>query len=106
MTRILGGSIAIAIVASGCTTVFKGSAQVPGGRPGCERVCADWRMELVGMVQMGGYSDGCICQVPGKQVSSAAGAAAAQACVAAFEAERQNDQARGDGRAGRGGRHR
>jgi hypothetical protein len=104
MKTIFGCILAVAVLASGCATVFKGSAQVPGGRSGCEQVCADWKMELVGMVQMGEYSNGCICQVPGQPVSSTAGAAAAEACVAFFEADRQNEPPRSDGGGGRHGR--
>ncbi len=39
------------------------------------RLCAVGQ-ELAGMVQMGEYSNGCICQVKGKTVTSSAAAAA------------------------------
>src|SRR5207253_3374906 len=33
------------------------------GPAGCKSACDAWGMELAGMVKMGEYSDGCICQV-------------------------------------------
>jgi len=65
-----------ALSSGGCATAFYGNPVVPNGPAGCRAVCAQWDMELAGMVQMGEYSNGCICQVKGKTVtSSAAGAA-------------------------------
>ena len=65
---------------SGCATVFYGSAKVPNGPDGCKAQCAQRGMDMAGMVVMGEYSDGCICEAPGKKVSAAgAGAAAVQA---------------------------
>lgn len=56
------------LLATACTnpTRFEGEPRVPGGRSGCEQVCAAHGMVLAGMVSMGeGYTDGCICMVPG-----------------------------------------
>jgi|SRR5438045_3687476 len=74
----------------GCqpTTRFGGDPHVPNGPSGCIAKCNEWRMELVGMVSMGEYSDGCICRIPQRTAKgsstedgSAAGAAAAGAGV-------------------------
>jgi len=69
----------LALAASGCTTIFYGSPKIDGGRAKCEEVCATWKMELAGMVQMGDYSNGCICQVPGKDLTPHAAAAVGEA---------------------------
>jgi hypothetical protein len=55
-------TLVLAIALSGCATQFWGSAKVSGGVQGCRHVCDGWGMDLAGMVQMGEYSDGCICQ--------------------------------------------
>jgi hypothetical protein len=53
---------ALAFAASGCTTTFYGSAKIEGGRAQCETTCKQWDMDLVGMVAVGEYTNGCICQ--------------------------------------------
>ncbi len=61
--------IAIGLLLSGltgCMTHFWGSAKVPDGPKGCKATCDRWGMELAGMVSLGEYSDGCICQVKPK----------------------------------------
>src|SRR4051795_3666040 len=82
----------------GCATSFTGDPHVPGGPSGCVAKCNSWRMELVGMVSMGEYSDGCICRIPQRTAGnsssedgSVGGAAAAGAAVfvAMQEAQRQ-----------------
>jgi hypothetical protein len=87
----------------GCekVTSFRGEAHVPGGPSGCVAQCNAWRMELVGMVSIGEYSDGCICRVPQQRGPGATGsssedgavsgaaAAGAGVFVAMQEAERQ-----------------
>ena len=70
----------LALAGCGATTEFKGSAKVSGGPAGCKAICEKWGMELTGMVQMGDYSNGCICQVRGAS-PAAGGAAAATAGV-------------------------
>lgn len=61
-TTTLAGLAAFAL--GGCApTHFYGSAKVEKGPRGCSDQCQAWGMELVGMVKMGEYSDGCICQV-------------------------------------------
>jgi len=52
-----------------CATSFTGSAHVEEGRTGCEAKCQGQGMELVGMVYMGEYSDGCVCAVPGQSAA-------------------------------------
>jgi hypothetical protein len=74
--RRIALAIALALTC-GCVTPateFRGSPLVPDGPKGCKAVCEGWGMELAGMVQMGQYSNGCICQVKG-QPSAAVGAA-------------------------------
>ncbi|NNF35769.1 MAG: hypothetical protein HKN68_16795 [Saprospiraceae bacterium] len=56
-------------VLSSCRTQFYGSPYIEEGRFGCEKICASWDMELVGMVAMGEYSNGCICQKPEADLS-------------------------------------
>jgi hypothetical protein len=78
-TRIALASLLLA--AAGCTTSFYGSPLIKGGRPQCEQICAAWSMELAGMVQMGEYSNGCVCEVPGKMLSPRAAEAAGEAAA-------------------------
>ena len=56
---------------SGCATSFTGDAHVPGGASGCQSACSAQGLEMVGMVLMGEYSDGCICKVRSQSGSSA-----------------------------------
>ncbi len=81
----------LSLVAGGCTTSFY-SPLLKGGRVQCEQVCASWNMELAGMVQMGDYSNGCVCEVPGKMLAPRAAAGAAEAAAgvwAQMEEERR-----------------
>ncbi len=55
--------IAAAVALAGCETVFYGAPKIQGGPAGCRAACDAWEMDLAGMVKMGEYSDGCICQV-------------------------------------------
>lgn len=74
--------ILLALFLAGCTqpTQFHGEPLVPGGRGGCEQVCATHGMVLAGMVSMGqGYTDGCICLVPNQAPSANTAAVAAAA---------------------------
>lgn len=70
-------ALSLALLSSGCATSFTGDARVPGGASGCAKVCLGLGMELAGMVVMGEYSNGCVCQVPGRPPLSPAAAAAA-----------------------------
>lgn len=57
---------------TGCVTTvtsFQGKPKVEGGPSGCETKCEEWGMELVGMVALGEYSDGCICRKKGEELS-------------------------------------
>ena len=76
-----------------CATAFTGSATVEDGAAGCERKCQALGMELAGMVLLGEYSDGCICQKPGKTVEPAAAAAATAAGAVGVNLQmRRNDR--------------
>ena len=61
--------VALTLIACACTTTFYGDPKVREGPSGCEAICTAWNMELVGMVALGEYSDGCICQKKGSEVS-------------------------------------
>lgn len=50
-------------------------------------------MDLAGMVQMGEYSNGCICQVRGKTLTAPQAAAGIAEAVAGVEMQRQLDEA-------------
>jgi hypothetical protein len=71
MIKILVTSLVL--LSAGCVrpTTFTGEAKVVGGPAGCQAKCASWGMELAGMVVMGEYSDGCICQIRGKGAAPA-----------------------------------
>ncbi len=62
--RILLVGCFLVFLIGGCKTHFSGSPDVPDGPHGCLKVCKSWGMRLAGMVQMGEYSNGCICEVP------------------------------------------
>ena len=83
--RLALATLAAVAAVAGCgpqPTRFLGEAKVPGGPAGCRARCEGWGLDFAGMVAMGDYSDGCICQVPGKAVTpGAAGQAAAEAGV-------------------------
>jgi hypothetical protein len=60
------------LLLAGCATpltTFTGDAKIKGGPSGCEAKCSEWAMELVGMVALGEYTDGCICKKKGSQLS-------------------------------------
>jgi hypothetical protein len=66
MTTTNGIALLAAVALTGCVpTQFYGAPRVDKGPAGCKASCDAWGMELVGMVKMGEYSDGCICQVRG-----------------------------------------
>jgi len=69
------------LVVSGCATTFTGSAEVEGGRPGCERKCASIGLEMQAFVFMGEYSTACVCEVPGSAAQARRSAAAAAVAV-------------------------
>lgn len=97
--------IVAAALATGCVaTTFRGNSKIETGPSGCRAVCQRWGMELAGMVQMGEYSNGCICQVPGRSVAPSEAAAAALPGVAAVWSEMQSRQAMASGLAA-GGMH-
>ncbi len=70
-------SVLSVLVLAGCATQFTGDPKVPNGPHGCMSICQSWGMQLVGMIQMGEYSDGCICQVPAAAPGTAVGSIAA-----------------------------
>jgi hypothetical protein len=93
--------LAVAIALSGCATQFYGNPKVDRGPAGCKTACDAWGMDLAGMVKMGEYSDGCICQVKpaagsapsgrgGAAIPAAAGVyVQMQAAAAAIAAEQE-----------------
>jgi hypothetical protein len=83
MKKLVTILLVASFTALGCATSFTGDAHVPEGPAGCEVKCRTWGYELVGMVAMGEYSDGCICRKKGVQLSATetAGAEAAVAGV-------------------------
>src|SRR4051812_11658369 len=86
----------MAVSCMSCTTVFIGSAKIKGGAAGCQAECQGLGMELAGMVVMGEYSNGCICQAPGHKVdvpqAAAAGAEPAVVGVALQQQQQQQSQ--------------
>jgi hypothetical protein len=78
-----------AITVLGCATTFMGSARVQSGPSGCRAKCAAWDMELAGMVAVGEYSDGCICEVPGRRSDTGASIATGAAAVGTIQQMRQ-----------------
>ncbi len=98
----------ILLFSNGCATFFSGSPTVSNGPAGCREKCSKWGMELAGMVAMGEFSDGCICQVPGaSQKSATQDVAGAGAAVAGVEVHRQMLQrnAAAQGHMGAAGHH-
>jgi hypothetical protein len=96
MARVVLAVVVAAL--SGCvtaTTAFTGAAKVPQGPDGCRARCDSWGMQLAGMVQLGEYSDGCICEVKrGAGTSSASAAIPSAAGVhmqMVAEAQRQQN---------------
>ncbi len=59
----------LVLMLTGCATTFTGSAKIKGGPSECEAKCKEWGMELVGMVALGEFTDGCICKKKGSQLS-------------------------------------
>jgi len=90
-TRMCRLAAVAAALSISCTTRFFGNAKVPNGVAGCRATCDGYGMDLIGMVAMGEYSDGCICQVRGKpgQAPSAAAVSAAVVGVIAQMAEEE-----------------
>lgn len=89
------------VVLAACQTSFTGDAKVPNGPTGCAAVCNAWNMDLVGMIQVGEYSDGCICQVrnaPRTATLSPAVAGAAPAITGVMMQMRRAQQRAAQGR--------
>jgi hypothetical protein len=93
------------LLLAGCATpltTFTGGAKIKGGPSGCETKCSEWAMELVGMVALGEYTDGCICKKKGSQLSmqdvaetlSLSLTASSGGAVAAIERERKDREAK------------
>jgi hypothetical protein len=83
------GRIALAFAVAGLAacvtpTSFVGASKVPNGPAGCKAVCEGWGMVLAGMVQMGEYSDGCICQVRKDAAAAPAAGAASPASAGVY----------------------
>ena len=103
MKRLL--CLLLFLLLAGCATpltTFRGAAKIEGGAQGCEAKCNEWAMELVGMVALGEYTDGCICKKKGSQLSmqdigetlilSSTGSGGGPA-VAVIEAKRRREEA-------------
>jgi hypothetical protein len=77
MAKRIFGFMVIAFGLTACATSFTGNAHIEGGPAECNQKCNAWGLEFAGMVAMGEYSDACICNVKGKNVSQAGAAAVA-----------------------------
>lgn len=87
---------AVVALTCSCATAFMGSAKVETGRNGCEAKCAAVGMKLSGMVFMGEYTDGCICELErpaGSVGGGASGGAGAAAAGVMMQMQRQQAQA-------------
>lgn len=82
--------LALALPLGGCATTFTGDAHV--SRESCETRCRKEGMELAGMVLMGEYSEGCICQAPGRTASATVPLAAANPAVTGVWMQTQRRQ--------------
>lgn len=100
-SSLLGAVLGLAAV-TGCATSFTGDAHVPDGATGCRSACSAQGLEMVGMVIMGEYSDGCICKVRREAASKDAleelavqgAGTAAVGVVSAMRAREQQQQQR------------
>jgi hypothetical protein len=103
MKRILW--FLIFLVLTGCAaplTTFTGDPKIKEGPSGCEAKCNAWGMELVGMVALGEYTEGCICKKKGSELSmqdigetlSLSLGGLGGGAVAAVESERRDREAR------------
>ena len=64
MLRTLYFTFLSLILLAGCAgTLFHGEPQID--RSSCEVQCHSWGMRLAGMVAMGHYSSGCLCENSG-----------------------------------------
>lgn len=90
MRAVLLSTILLAL--SSCVTTFTGSPKVSDGPAGCKAKGSSWGMELTGMVAMGDYSDGCICQIPSAQQKAAGGVPAAGIAMAGVWIQTQREQ--------------
>jgi hypothetical protein len=91
-----------AVLGTGCATSFTGNPKIETGPAGCKSVCDAWGMELAGMVQMGEYSNGCVCQVRGRPLAVRDAATGALPAVTGvwMEMQRQNQTATAGGAMG------
>jgi hypothetical protein len=101
MKRVTALVLVLATGSASCATNFTGSPHVENGRAGCEAKCRGQGMELAGMVYLGEYSSGCVCEVPARAgagprrvlLASAGGAAAGAVGVELQRrAQEQNQQ--------------
>jgi hypothetical protein len=78
-------------VCAGCVsrTSFTGEPKVPGGRAGCEQMCAREGLEFGGMVLMGQYSTACICNAPGQKGGRPGGAVSVAGVILQMQAEEE-----------------
>lgn len=79
----------LSFLIQGCATVFTGSPTI--SRKDCEAQCDEWGMTLSSMVQMGKYSNGCVCKNKSDKVSRLdnGDSAGAIAAISGVEMQRQ-----------------
>jgi len=75
--------MAVVVAGASACVGFTGAARVQGGPDGCRATCERWGMRLAGMVQLGEYSDGCICEVK-REATSGSSSAVAPAAAAVY----------------------
>jgi hypothetical protein len=83
--------VLFAIASCATTTSFYGEPKVKNGAAGCKTICSGYGMELTGMIALGEYSDGCICEVAGKHTPASASAAAGAAAAIMTSIDRQRE---------------
>lgn len=82
----------------GCASQWK----VQGGPKECTKMCADWGMQLTGMVgvgkqgRSGGGASACVCELPSGSAGASTGAsgtsASTSAAIVAMQVQQQQQQ--------------
>jgi len=83
--------VVLAIASCATTTSFYGEPKVKDGAAGCKRICSGYGMELTGMIALGEYADGCICEVAGKHAPASGAEAAGAAAAIMTNIDRQRE---------------
>ncbi|WP_394845434.1 hypothetical protein LZC95_51435 [Pendulispora brunnea] len=71
-----------AVAVLGCSTTFQGSSRIKEGAAGCRVKCEAQGLDFAGMVFMGSYTEGCICQERGRALALTDAASAAGSVIA------------------------